>query len=579
MVNYLNKKVLVISFIFMLGAVNFSCLTQGNNIKNNINETQKGWTITEVVSTESTSASSFPSIAVDCKGIVHVAWRDLTDYGGSGPDFDIFYKYRDVNGVWSITEVVSTESTEESREPSLAVDCNGIVHVAWCDYTNYGGSGTDKDIFYKFRDMTGLWSTTEIVSTESTDNSYGPSLDIENDGTVHIAWYDHTNYAGSGNDYDIFYKTRSISGTWSITEVVSTESSSDSNNPSLSVENPDKVHVSWDDNTNYNGCGTDFDIFYKYRDLNGVWSITEVVSTESTSDSFWPTLRVDSDSNIHVVWDDWTDYSGAGVDEDIFYKVKTGSGWSITEVVSTESNEISYQSSLDATSSNVYVSWKDMTVYGGSGADADIFYKSRDISSWSTTEVVSTESTAQSEWPSLHIDTLGTVHVVWGDMTDYSGAGSDNDIFYKNNSVTGGNPDLQCNGTLRWNNVKAGSQVTGTFTVENIGDPGSLLDWEIKDWPSWGTWTFTPISGTGLKPSDGSIDILVVVIAPNQRNQPYTGKVRVNSLIDSSDYCVIDVYLETPRYKQNINNQFLKMFNSYISLFPILKILIQRLGQ
>ena len=541
------KKGLVIGLFFLLAATSFSTITQANNIKNSYIEMNKGWTITEVVSTESTSASSFPSIAIDCYGKIHVAWRDLTNYGGSGTDFDIFYKYCDISGVWSLTEVISTESTEESREPSISVDCTGMVHVAWCDYTDYGGSGADKDIFYKFRDMTGVWSTTEIVSTESTDNSYAPSLAIENDGTIHIAWYDYTNYAGSGSDYDIFYKTRSSTGTWSVTEVVSTESSSDSSNPSLFVDITGIVYVSWDDNTNYNGCGTDFDIFYKYLDLNGDWSLTEVVSTESTSDSFWPTLKVDSDSNIHVIWDDWTDYNSAGVDEDIFYKVKTIGGWSITEVVSTESTDISYQSSLGATSSYVYVTWKDMTNYGGSGADADIFYKKRDTSSWGNTEVVSTESTAQSEWPSLYVDTYGTVHIAWGDMTDYNSAGSDNDIFYKNNTASATNPDLQCSGTLRWTNVKAGSQVDGTFTVENIGDPGSLLDWEIKEWPSWGTWTFTPSSGTDLKPSDGSFDILVVVIAPNQRNQPYTGKVRINSLIDASDYCEIDVYLETPR--------------------------------
>lgn len=570
--NFLFKKGLVIGLIFLLSAVNFSSLTQGDNLKNNLCKLNRGWTVTEVVSTESTSHSSFPSIAVESNGAVHVAWRDLTNYGGSGPDFDIFYKYREVSGVWSTTEVVSTESTDESREPSLAVDSSGIVHVAWCDYTNYGGSGIDKDIFYKIRDATGIWSTTEVVSTESTDDSYAPSLAVGNDGTVHIAWYDQTNYAGSGNDYDIFYKNKSSYGTWSVTEVVSTESINESSAPSLSIENPSKVHIAWNDNTDINGCGADFDIFYKYKD--GSWITTEVVSTESTGHSFRSTLKVDSDSNIHVIWDDWTDYSGAGSDEDIFYKVKKSSGWSTTEVVSTESNEISYQSTLEVTSSNVHVTWKDMTDYGGSGADADIFYKSRGSSSWITTEIVSTESTAHSEWPSIYIDTVGTIHFAWGDMTDYGGAGTDNDIFYKNYSA-GGFPDLQCDGTLSWTNIKPGSQVTGTFTVENVGDPGSTLDWEIKEWPNWGTWTFSPTSGTGLMPSHGSIDIFVSVTAPTQQNKQFTGIVRVNSLTDASDYCEIDAYLKTPRYKQYINNPFLKIFDSYICFFPILKILLQ----
>jgi hypothetical protein len=216
-----------------------------------------------------------------------------------------------------------------------------------------------------------------------------------------------------------------------------------------------------------------------------------------------------------------------------------------------------------------------MTDYGGSGADADIFYKSRDSSSWTTTEIVSTESTAHSEWPSIYRDNLGTIHFAWGDMTDYSGAGTDNDIFYKNYSTSGGIPDLQCSGTLSWSNVQPGSQLTGTFTVENAGDPGSSLDWEIKEWPTWGTWTFSPTSGAGLMPSHGAVDIFVTLTAPTQQNKQFNGIVRVNSLFDATDYCEIDVYLKTPKCKQIIDNPLLKIFSSNTCFFPILKILLQ----
>ncbi len=47
------------------------------------------------------------------------------------------------------TEVVSTESTGDSEFSTISVDDSGNVHIAWEDYTDYGGSGTDPDIFYK----------------------------------------------------------------------------------------------------------------------------------------------------------------------------------------------------------------------------------------------------------------------------------------------------------------------------------------------------------------------------------------------------------------------------------------------
>ena len=69
------------------------------------------------------------------------------------------------------------------------------------------------------------WTPTEVVSTESTDNSNIPSLAVDSEGNIHIAWLDHTDYAGSGADYDIFYKRWEVSNSsWTTTEVVSTES-------------------------------------------------------------------------------------------------------------------------------------------------------------------------------------------------------------------------------------------------------------------------------------------------------------------------------------------------------------------
>ena len=103
------------------------------------------------MSTESNYPSQTPSLAVDNGGVVHVAWADWTDYQSCGTDYDIFYKYKPSGGNWTVTEVVSTESTGYSYGPSLAVDSNDVVHVAWDDDADYGGSGSDRDIFYKYR--------------------------------------------------------------------------------------------------------------------------------------------------------------------------------------------------------------------------------------------------------------------------------------------------------------------------------------------------------------------------------------------------------------------------------------------
>jgi hypothetical protein len=80
---------------------------------------------------------------------VHFIWNDKTNFGGCGAETDIFYKYRKSDGFWSTVNVVSSESTDISGNPVLDLDSNNVVHASWFDYTDYGGSGIDKDIFYK----------------------------------------------------------------------------------------------------------------------------------------------------------------------------------------------------------------------------------------------------------------------------------------------------------------------------------------------------------------------------------------------------------------------------------------------
>jgi hypothetical protein len=429
------KKELVCIVVVLFVSVGIMPIAGSLSMEKQIS-TDGAWSTTEVVSTESTDNSYVSSLWVDGDGTVHVAWHDHSNYGGSSGTSHIFYKYKPADGAWSITEVVSMESTSSSEQPCLMVDNDGTVHVAWMDDSNYGGdSDFLYDIFYKYKPSGGAWSITELVSTESTNYAWWPCLWVGNDCTVHVAWEDWTNYGGSGSDVDIFYKYKPSGGSWSTTEVVSTESTGFSEQASLMVDNEDTVHVAWDDGTNYGGSGSDYDIFYKYKPAGGAWSITEVVSTESTDVSDRPSLKVGVDGTVHVAWEDLTDYGGSGSgDKDIFYQFKpAGGAWSTTEVVSTESTGFTYSPCLWVDDdSTVHVAWDDGSNYGGSGSDDDIFYKYKPTgSSWSITEVVSTESTDISWWASLMVDGAGTVHVSWMDLTNYGGSGIDRDIFYK----------------------------------------------------------------------------------------------------------------------------------------------------
>ena len=474
---YKILSILIINFLIIACFLTFHStnILQGDNTAhtttNAYTQSTFAWTTTEVVSTESTEDALGNSIAIDFAGNVHIAWDDFTDYAGSGTDQDIFYKcWNATTSSWTTTEVVSTESTLNSHTPSLAVDTLGNVHIAWNDATDYAGSGGN-DIFYKrWNASTSLWTITEVVSTESTDYSHTPSLAVDTLGNVHIAWHDETDYAGSGADFDIFYKCWNTSTSlWTTTEVVSTESEGLSFEPSLGTDFEGNVHITWIDASDYAGAGTDGDIFYKrWNATTSTWTTTEFVSTESIYWTNHAFLVVDSAGNVHLAWNDATDYASAGTDEDIFYKRwnATTFSWTAAEIVSTESTNLSVQSSIVVdVEGHVHIAWSDWTDYAGSGTDFDIFYKHWNVSTstWSTAEVVSTESTDHSGSTSIAIDSTGNVHIAWWDLTDYAGAGTDYDIFYKRSNGYIVIPELSTNIPLLYGFLLISSLIIASF--------------------------------------------------------------------------------------------------------------------
>jgi hypothetical protein len=133
-----------------------------------------------------------------------------------------------------------------------------------------------------------------------------------------------------------------------------------------------------------------------------------------------------------------------------------------------------------------------------------------------------------------------------------------------------GVPDLACTGSLSWTKIQPEETVHGSFQVQNIGSPSSLLNWTINvSSIDWGTWTFTPQSGENLTPEDGPVTVQVSVIAPNEENTKFEGYIRVENQDNSTDFDVIPVYLKTPadtHAVQTLNHPFFFQFGQRHSL-------------
>ncbi len=396
------------------------------------------WSETTLISTESTDVSFDQDTAFDSENSMHVVWSDTTDLLDENETYtDIFYKKWDGN-TWSTTIVISTNSTYDSASPTIVIDKSDNIHIAWQQFF----SGFGYSIYYKYFD--GTWSTSELISTESNFYSENPDLACDSNGTLHFIWQDEpypfTDILGAGADTDLFYKT--YNGTWSNTSVITTDSAVDSEVPSIAFDSEENLHVVYTEQ---------WELFYIKLD-SGVWTTAEDISLSVGEISLSPELAIDSEDNIHVVWHL---LANSNTINNILYRKYSAEYevWVTAETISDTTKSSSPSIAIDR-ADNIHIVWKDADSFAG----PDIFYRYYDarpwITSWGTTTTVSTESFEESRSPTIDIDNNGFIHVLWHDINaDSSHAG----LLYRGYSW---NPD------------------TPTLTVTPETSDGSVfLDW------------------------------------------------------------------------------------------------------
>jgi len=390
----------------------------------------------------SNDLSDYSSIAVDKDGGVHVVWEENTDTGCAGDDKDIYYRYRNPNGVWSYYSIVSEaspcQSSASSNNPSIAVDNNGGVHIVWSDESDdLCGSGSDQDIFYQYRHPAGGYGLgIQLVSIQSNSNSILPKIAVDDDGGKYVTWVEY------GGDMDVVlrYCDCAPGEIWdtSTKSIISSGSDAKSSRPSIALGGG--VHVVWEEcDSDYGGGDTDI-VYSTSIDNGATWNDAEVISTESNGNSYSPSIGF-SCNNLHVAWQDYSNYAGCGSDPDIFYKQKQlGDPWpASTSIVSHSSNSLSFRPALASEDHITFVAWADDTDTG-SGSDRDIFYSKNSYANpnvWVSPEIVSVDSNTESSHPALAVGD-GKVHVSWTDATETgyyedSDAAQDKDIYYNAN--------------------------------------------------------------------------------------------------------------------------------------------------
>jgi hypothetical protein len=140
------------------------------------------------------SGESFnSSILITTDGTPYVSW-----YDGSNGDYEIYVRHWsggswDEVGAGSASGGGISDNSGHSRNPSLAVAPGGVVYISWEDT-----SGTNREIYVLYWsgsnwNEVGTGSASGGGISNSSGESYNPSMIVAQDNTPYIAWDDDSN--------------------------------------------------------------------------------------------------------------------------------------------------------------------------------------------------------------------------------------------------------------------------------------------------------------------------------------------------------------------------------------------------
>lgn len=351
------------------------------------------------------------TIATDTGGNVHVVWYD--DRTGTN---QVYYrKWSKQSGSWGAVVQVTNQAQAVYR-PAVACDYSGNVHVVWY---HSSGTGTYGVWYKKWSVATETWGDSlQLYYPGGNYLNYYPSIVCRPGGdNVHVVWY------GRDASSPTYFRIRHIEYTpgvgWgSITTV--DQSPSDSNeNASVAVDRSDSVYVVW--RRKVSGYPQ---IFYRWRTGTGVWrNIEQVSNVNPNAAMFAPAVSVDTAGTaVHVVWNG--DIPGNANDR-IFYRVRTASGWSSTEIVSTYGDGSQYDPVVVAAPDGAaHFVWRGYTDV--SASRQEVLYRQKRAGAWSEVMQLTNRSSGSNVLtPALAVGEYDDLHIAWYDNTD-----GDNDVYY-----------------------------------------------------------------------------------------------------------------------------------------------------
>jgi len=313
-------------------------------------------------------SSRLGDCACDSLDNIHIVWDDTRD-SGPIPNMEIYYMKLDSMGNKLIDETRITNFPHNSLYPSITTDSSDNVHIVWCEEVNIHNV-LQEEIFYTKLDNDGNTLVNDMALTESDgEESLFPDIEADSNGNIHVVWLDDRNETGTTQCQDVYYTKLDNNGN-TIIDDINIFAHGDFYRPNIIIDSEDMIHLTFGSLQGWKG-NVYKQIYYIKMDNDGNFLVGEKRLTDDEGNASHPALHLDSDENIHIVWQDERHEN-----TEIFYmKVDNEGNILHNELRLTVNSSESIRPEIEiGENNNVNVVWADERDYPDEGK-YEIYYK------------------------------------------------------------------------------------------------------------------------------------------------------------------------------------------------------------